>query len=367
MNGPHILNHLYVELADEVTSQRILHHDFPALDISPWAAMSLLQKAIRRGQDDWALRAASTLLTISPERLWRRLGVIAFEDIGIGDFDAISLTISGLKGKTLRAEIGGEWAVAAHLVSRMCRSVKCRAADDLTFVTEMHPTFEQVRLNLTFQPIPMLLDTACSDRSMIERAVALWYAIGTSRCPSPALRERKGDPWPIMDALCERGYPDTVVEVCREGLRKTNCILAPFVMLLWQEHQKADSHIVPDDVPVESIVGTVPGWCLDMHVREGKAALARLIDTQSETARWLSDTLPGNKRRKVLEIALFRVESQIVDRRVRWPLGDELRRMADLEAIGLEPDRMQELLDLLRTELPLLDDLRRQVINSNPR
>ena len=295
------------------------------------------------------------------------MGVIAFEDIGVGDFDAISLTISGLKGKTLRAEIGGEWVVAAHLVTRMCRSVKCRAADDLTFVTEMHPTYERARLNLTFQPIPKLLDTVCSDRSMIERAVALWYAIGTSRCPSPALRERKGDPWPVLDALCVRGYPNTVVEVAREGLRKTNCILAPFFILLWQECQQTENTIVPDKVPAESMVGPVPGWCLDMHVREGKASIARLLDTQSETARWLNNTMPSNKRRKVLEIALFRVESQIVDQRLHWPLGDDLRRMADLEAMGLEPARMQELLDLLRTELPLLDDLRRQVINSNPR
>ena len=42
------------------------------LTISPWVAMSLLQKAIRRGRKDLALRAAATLLKGSPERLWRR-------------------------------------------------------------------------------------------------------------------------------------------------------------------------------------------------------------------------------------------------------------------------------------------------------
>ena len=33
------------------------------LPISPWVAMSLLQKAIRRGRKELALRAAATLLT----------------------------------------------------------------------------------------------------------------------------------------------------------------------------------------------------------------------------------------------------------------------------------------------------------------
>ena len=49
--------------------------------LSPWVAMSLLQKAVRRGRSDLALRAAATLLRDTPDRLWRRLGVIAFEDV----------------------------------------------------------------------------------------------------------------------------------------------------------------------------------------------------------------------------------------------------------------------------------------------
>ncbi|RBP78013.1 hypothetical protein DFO80_1519 [Rhodobacter sp. 140A] len=43
---------------------------------SPWGAMSLLQKAVRRGRNDLALRAAATLLRDAPDRLWRRLGVM---------------------------------------------------------------------------------------------------------------------------------------------------------------------------------------------------------------------------------------------------------------------------------------------------
>lgn len=55
------------------------------MTLSPWMAMSLLQKAVRRGRSDFALRAAATLLRDAPDRLWRRLGVIAFEDVGLGN------------------------------------------------------------------------------------------------------------------------------------------------------------------------------------------------------------------------------------------------------------------------------------------
>ena len=55
----------------------------PPLAINPWQAMSLLQKAVRRGQLDLALGATSTLLDSAPDRFWRRTGVIAFEDVGV--------------------------------------------------------------------------------------------------------------------------------------------------------------------------------------------------------------------------------------------------------------------------------------------
>lgn len=57
------------------------------LTMSPYVGASLLQKAIRRGRIELALQAAATLLEQSPERLWRRLACIAFEDVGLGDLD----------------------------------------------------------------------------------------------------------------------------------------------------------------------------------------------------------------------------------------------------------------------------------------
>jgi hypothetical protein len=93
--------------------------------ISPWVAMSLMQKAIRRGRKHLALRAAATLLRGSPERLWRRLGGIAFEDIGVGELQIVALVTAALAGKRFRSELGGEWTVASLLISRMSGATKC--------------------------------------------------------------------------------------------------------------------------------------------------------------------------------------------------------------------------------------------------
>lgn len=55
----------------------------PAIDA--WTASSLLQKAIRRGETEYAQAAAINFHKLRGNAIWRRLTLIAYEDIGIGD------------------------------------------------------------------------------------------------------------------------------------------------------------------------------------------------------------------------------------------------------------------------------------------
>jgi hypothetical protein len=367
MNKSHILDDFRKQLADEVRSRDNDTPHVETLNISPWLAMSLMQKAIRRGREDLALRAATTLLKLSPDRLWRRICITAFEDVGIADFDTVAIVTAAMKGKRWRAELGGEWAVASYLVTRTARTIKCRSADDLAFIAGWHPAFEKARLDLTFRPVPELLDQIVGRGALPERAIALWYAIGTYRCPSPELRERRGDPQSVFDALCERGYPETVVEVAREGLKKCGEILAPFLILLWREAQRSARHVEPDNLPDEAMIGEVPCWAYDMHVREGNRAMARFLETECETTRWIADRFPRNKRVRFIGNMLFFVESGLVDRRLKWETGDRLRQMAELECHGLDPKDMEIGYALLRRELPMLNEERRHVAGPNLR
>jgi hypothetical protein len=364
MNGTHILDHYRDQLAEEIGRRGGDIPPLEPLDISPWLAMSLMQKAIRRGRVDLALGAAATLLRGSPERLWRRICVTAYEDIGVADFDTVAVVTSALKGKRWRATLGGEWAVASYLVGRMCRSVKCRATDDLAYVCDWHPAYERTRLDLTFRPIPDLLERIAGPGPLPERALALWFAVGTDRYQSPVLRERRGEPHSVLDALCEAGFPDCAVEVCREGLRKSGGLLAALLILLMRETRPSDRHAEPDDLPGEKFIDGVPCWAYDMHVREGNRAMASFMETRCETARWIQDRLPANRRNRFLGGMLFRVESGLVDRRLRWETGDRLRRMSDLEARGLDPQEMAEGYVLLRKDLPVLNDARHLVTGS---
>ena len=361
MNKDPILDIHCRHLADLVSETNYEPPRSNPLDISPWLAMSLMQKAIRRGDIPYALRSAATLLENSPDRLWRRLCVTAFEDIGVADTETVSLVMAGLSGKYWRGCNGGDWRIASYLVRRMAKSVKCRSADDLAYIAERHPDFEADRLRLTFEPIPKLLDIVISTAPLPERALALWYAIGTHRCRSDILRTRKGDPHGVLDALCELGFPESLIEVSRSGLAKSGEILVPFVPLLWRELQTSARTVEEISLPRPKLVGGIPAYAYDMHTREGKLAIGLFLKRRSETDRWLKELSPPAKRSALLGHMIFRIESACLDRRLRWEAGDKLWCMSDVELQGYRHEDMTEGLRLLQNDLPLLNEARRQI------
>ena len=341
---------------------------FAPLAISPWMAMSLLQKAIRRGEVELAIRAAATLIEGSPDRLWRRLLVIASEDVGVADIDAIGLTVAVVGSRSVRKQLGGDWLVASWLVDRLARASKCRAADDLLMVAEIHSSFQATRTELADASFQKLSGTAVSDQPMPRRALALWFAVGTDRCQSNHLPPRPGDPI-VFDHLIEAGYPRTILEVAREGCRKSREIICAMIPLLWREAYSVDTkvsgtptEVIDDPLPPTVFFDGVPSWCMDKFTREGRRALKLLLQSGCESARWINEQVPRSDRMDFLGHILFRVESGLVTNRMDWPLATKLRYLADVECNGQYCEDASVALSLLRADIPVLNAVRADVI-----
>src|SRR6266567_2853282 len=97
------LSHTRIVLFNKQTLERI--HDlfrcsgkivYAPLRCDRWIASSLLQKSIRRGEVELAQRAACTLHAFDRSAIWRRLVVIACEDIGVGDIHALAAAYRSL-------------------------------------------------------------------------------------------------------------------------------------------------------------------------------------------------------------------------------------------------------------------------------
>jgi len=359
MNGPEIQHLIENDLRRAVARHGTSPHPEP-VQVSPWVAMSLMQKSIRRGREDLAMRAAAALLRDAPERLWRRLGCIAPEDIGLADRDVVRLATAALAGKRLRAELGGEWKVASCVVAELARAPKCRAADDLLMVCEVHPAYARQRSELRGLRPRELVEIVCGSGSAYERALALWCALGGGSRSLGYARPR-GEAQSVFDHLCEAGWPHSIVEIARLGYRRTGELLSPFVALLSREltepvREKADQF------PPEVMIGDIPGWVYDLHSRQGRAVFARFLQTDAASAIWLRRHIKAGDRVPFLGHMVFRVEGGLVDRRLRWPLGDRLRREGDVECSGPECRDASDILDLVRQDIPSLNEVRAEII-----
>jgi hypothetical protein len=323
--------------------------------------MSALQKSIRRGRQQTALRAAATLLQFDPARLWRRVGCVAYEDIGVADLEAVALATAALTGKKFRASLGGDWRVASYIIDRMTGSPKCRAADDLLLLVESHPQYESLRTELATLNTDQLIRIVSGTEPLPVRGLACWYAIGTNGRPSKHLKARRGDPSAVFEGL-SRSVPSSVAEIAREGWKKVREVLCPFVALLAGQHPPTANQFCDDELPPEMLIGDVPGWAYDIYTREGRAALQVFIAGQTPTARWVRNHIPPSHRLSFLGGIVFRCEGGLVRSRLHWPMGHELRRGVDVECNGPSCPDATVPLDLMRAELPELNRVRTQVL-----
>lgn len=359
MNGPIILQNIREQLADIIASSQVPSPE--VLNVSPWVAMSLLQKAIRRGENELAQRAAATLLVIAPDRLWRRLGAAAFEEVGVANLHAVSMATAALTGKRYREKLGGEWKVASFVATLLVNSTKCRAADDLLLTADLHPLYRRARMELASKATGDLVRIATGSSPLPVRALATWYGVGARPGQSKQLIARRGEPAAVFEAMCERGLPHTIVEIAQEAYRKVAEPLAPFVALLSPLSRFQCGASRDDDFPPAVMVGEVPGWALDLYTREGQSALVRFMKGDSESARWVRSYVTAPQRMRFLGTIVFRVEGGLARRRFQWSIGEELRRLVDIECNGPNCPDATEIIQLVRNDISALNEARANV------
>lgn len=357
MNGPEIILSVVADLERQLHS----HHPQPPqsipMTISPGLAVALLQKSIRRGRVDLALAAANALQRVAPERLWRRLSIIAVEDVGLGDLDAVYMTIAASSQWRRLARRFGDKRLVNLVVSRLASAAKCRASDDLHVASADCPAWDRVHLELVGLPLGDLLGVVASDGPIERRAIALRLAMGAETLTGRARRGHRHSE-AVFDAMCEAGFPHTLVEISRAAYRQTGEVIAALLPLLHREFDCSEAQLVSDSFLPETIIGGIPSWAIDGFSREGRRALVRFLTTDCATARWLRANVPPDGRLSVLRHAQFRCEAGQVKVRLVWPTGQNLRRQADLESWPFPPEDAATLLALMRADIGILNQVR---------
>ncbi len=200
--------------------------------------------------------------------------------------------------------------------------------------------------------------TNCSG-GIEARGLATWFSIGTDKITSFALAEVPGCPENTFDALRDADYPGSAVESGRMGLKRTGCIIAGMFPLLYGA-RGTEKHSTQDDpFPAETMIGSIPSWCYDMHTRGGLAAFGRYRRRSERMKAFLAEHAdPSANLNRLVGGLVFHIESGLVRNRLIWEGGCRLRHAADLTQPGLPPEVVPEAFSILRDEIGLLNRCR---------
>jgi len=312
---------------------------------------------VRRGDADLALRAAAALLKSDPAKLWRRLAGIVFEDIGFGDIECVKLVMAATTGKSFRQQFGGEWAVASLLVERMCAAPKCRASDDLFWAVSQHHELGELRGALAREELPEHLSRVRERRALLGASLAALHASGIRW--NGQVAGKTANPKALFAAMRSAEIDPEIVALAEQGWRRTREALPVLLPLLTLA---LPSGLLPaQDDPFPTAVTArsgLPTYCYDGFSREGLAALARFLKRDTTTGRWFRKHVRPDRRVGVLHGAVFRAEGGLVRQRVLWPCAATLRRLADDGYHGLQLPDPAAFLDMIRADLPKLDEER---------
>jgi len=330
------------------------------LRVSPWVAMSAMQKGIRRGDVELATRAAATLLRNDATRLWRRLAGIAVEDIGLADLQCVRLVMAATASKGFRNQFGGDHRVAGAVVARMCKAKKCRAADDLFIAVSHHHELEAARADLAGHDLSEHLSRIRERRALLGLSLSALRASGARW--NGRLEGKAADATATFAAMLDAGIDDEIVALAKQGFRRTRealPVLLPFLTLAMPTGRLPTQD---DDFPA-IVIGRngVPTYCYDAFSWEGKSALSRFLKRNTTTGSWLRRHVPAERRLAVLAGGLFRVEGGLVRQRVIWPCAMTLRWLADSGYHGMKLSDPAAFLDMIRADLPTIDEERADV------
>lgn len=267
-----------------------------ALPADAFMCASVLRVAIRRGCVELAMSAASTLLFLDPQRLWRGLLAASVEDHGSRAFDLASRVLAAVSDPRWRKRQGTEWKTVSLLVDSLCTAAKCgvlRAAGRLAIHFYMsYPRDQQLIENTS-------VSVGVMDTTWILRALLQAYSGPLSADQKPTNR------WDELERLSEH-VPWAVLDLADALWRRTR---SPAALALAAVHPLSECTGLLDQ---DRRRGDCPSTLLAAMTHEtptGRKAISAFIEADEAISAVLEETgLVGGDRIDAVGELLSRLE-----------------------------------------------------------
>ena len=321
-----------------------------------WRYSSAYQKAVRR--NDPSIKAvAAALNECDPAYIWRRVPTIALEDVSLGDPWVVALVLHACRFARSRAKYGPD-QLAAFLGSLMGSAVKDRLSCDSFCLPYFHPKLANVRAAVERMTVTERADLYRSDETPFPLRVAAGITLAGPRYGGEAFIGIGGSPERFSDAASELApYPIRWIsrqyaKVGRDGMFVT-------LPLVWRQlNSEVEVHVAQGQMPERHLIDGVLAATFDGHTREGRQAIARFGASCPPIAR-ITAGLPTQN--KILELAVFTVDSSLLDRRLVSPWAEALYQRnlrGEVMAAGLTPARFDALCAAVVANMEKLNSFR---------
>jgi hypothetical protein len=332
------------------------------LTADPWVISSLLQKSIRRGELELAERAAYTLYQLRGASLWRRLMLIAVEDVGVGSVDALALTVAS-GDASFRKALGPNDAVARAVARALAAAPKDRSADYLICGANDHPSLEHDRKVFADSPRAELAEVLADEAAPLPlRALAALTILDRPM--------GQGGVTNLLGAYRELGVDQELLEVTRIASAKTSEPITLMVPLLWLAARSQKEAAIRCAVPETIVVHGIPLYALDKHTRLGREAIGRFARQNPVVRDRLATHVRTGQAKEAALMAAFYTDAFPTAHRFDWPGSQELEdfgRESDLLISGVRGEGIEPLLQAFREHLPDLNRIRLEVFKRSRR
>ena len=299
-----------------------------------WRLISGLQKSIRYGLVEHAADLAGRAVQIKPDHLWRRLAIIAVEDVGIANLFAVAVAMTAMANKSWRLQLG-ERKLATWLAALMASGPKDRIACELLTLVDFDRAIAAKANDWTTLSDQVLAQFAMDQTlSKADRVLALWLLAGTQRYPSQILPRciHRSEPG-LLDLMRAQPLP-LVLTYCLGPLtRHSDGLFIPFLLIdemlresaVCEEHQ----HPLPPTIQLQGVTSAA----YDMHTREGLTALRRFRH-ECEPLRRLVASIGASSPERLVGHAIFQAEGGVLDRRLLYAGSETVYNEANLIELG---------------------------------
>ncbi|ORE90948.1 hypothetical protein [Aurantimonas sp. 22II-16-19i] len=332
------------------------------LPVDPWIASSALQKAIRRGEAAVADRAILSLVRHRGSGVFRRLLVIAFEDIGIAAPDLLVAMTALCTQPSLRRSYGETAAVARWITRALVEAPKDRSTDYLISAVIHRAEWEVCREAVGRRDVAARIEMAvAAELPIAQRATATWFASGIEN--GDEHRIGAGDLRSLVDGFVGSGMPLATGDAVIAAVKATKEPIVLMMLPLLQELERSTSAswVTPVAVPPTRFINGVPTYALDKHTRAGRAAIGTFLRENGAVRRVLERHVPDFRHRDAARIAAFYADAVPVARRLSWDQADELEALGldtDMQWAGVPRSGIEELMFEMRANIDHLNDVR---------